>query len=232
MKMKPKILDLFCGAGGCSVGYDRAGFEVIGVDIKPQPSYPFAFQEGDALELIDCLIRGGKFHCGKGPDMYLEDFAVIHASPPCQKFSVTVHINKIGRTMEFEDLLTPMRLQLMLSGKPYVIENVVGAPVAHPIILCGTMFGLRVLRHRLFETNPWMLSPPHPKHPEGNLTDSCRKYSTGETGFVCVAGHNFSRVAGAKAMGVDWHMTREELAQAIPPAYTEYIGKQMMRNLE
>lgn len=226
--MKPKLhlLDLFCGAGGCSVGYSRAGFDVTGVDIKPQPSYPFRFIQSDANEFMQAI-------CGRGyAGMDLSSFDVIHASPPCQKFSVTVHINKVGRTMEFEDLLTPMRLQLMLSGKSYIIENVVGAPVAHPILLCGTMFGLKVLRHRLFETNPWMLSPPHPKHPPGDLTQSFDGYSTGEHGFVTVAGHNFVREAGAKAMGIDWMKTREELAQAIPPAYTEYIGKQMIRNLE
>jgi DNA (cytosine-5)-methyltransferase 1 len=190
------------------VGYHRAGFDVVGVDIKPQPRYPFEFHQADALSFP------------------LDGFDAIHASPPCQKFSVTARIH--GRTETYPDLVQPTRILLMLANKPYVMENVVGAPVAHPILLCGLMFGLGVLRHRLFETMPWMLSPPHPRHPGGNLTNACDSYSTGETGFVCVAGNNFNRVAGTKAMGIDWKMTRKELAQAIPPAYTEYIGKQLL----
>lgn len=206
-----RLLDLFCGAGGCSVGYYRAGFEVVGVDNEPQPSYPFEFHQADAIEFLAD---------------HSHEFDAIHASPPCQRFSVCQHIHNNGD--RYLDLIDPSRRALESTGLPWVIENVVGAPLNQPIMLCGLMFDLRVLRHRLFESNTTLFAPLHPKHPQGNLTNSCYGYSTGETGFVCVAGHNFVRTAGAKAMGIDWMRRREELAQAIPPAYTENIGLQLL----
>jgi DNA (cytosine-5)-methyltransferase 1 len=210
-RQTPRLLDLFSGAGGCAVGYHRAGFEVVGVDNEPQPRYPFEFHQADALEFL--VQHGSEFDC-------------IHASPPCQRYTVGRHIHNSGK--RHPDLVGPTRLLLMEFDRPWVIENVMGAPMGHSVVLCGLMFGLRVLRHRLFESSHLMLSPPHPKHPAGNLTNATKGYSTGATGFVCVAGHNFVRTAGAKAMGIDWPMTRHELAQAIPPAYTEYLGRQLM----
>lgn len=199
---RPKLLDLFCGAGGAAKGYFEAGFDVVGVDHKPQPRFPFPFVKADALQYAQT---------------HGHEFDVIHASPPCQKHSVTVNIHKLKKMApKYEDMVTPTRIVLMLIGKPYVIENVIGAPVCSPVLLCGRMFGLKVLRHRLFETVPWILGPPHPKHPSGELTGACKGYSTGKHGYVCVAGNNFSPKAASKAMGIDW-MKRDELAQAIPP---------------
>jgi DNA (cytosine-5)-methyltransferase 1 len=134
---KPRLLDLFCGAGGCSAGYERAGFEVVGVDIEPQPNYPFEFHQADALT----FPRDG--------------FDVIHASPPCQAFSALKHLT----TREHPRLVEPARAMLRESGLPYVIENVVGAPLLSPVMLCGSGFGLDVQRHRLFETNFPVMSP-------------------------------------------------------------------------
>lgn len=215
MSDRPRLLDLFCGAGGCAVGYSRAGFEVVGVDLHPQKRYPFTFVQGDALEYL--AVHG-------------REYDAIHASPPCQKFSIGRHIHQSGD--RHLDLVAPVRWLLERSHVPWVIENVVGAPLVNPITLCGRMFGLKVLRHRLFESSVMLMQPGHPRHPKGNLTNSNQGYSRGDNGFVCVAGHNFVRKAGAVAMGIDWMGTRHELAQAIPPAYTEFVGKQLMAHLE
>lgn len=196
------------------MGYDRAGFDVIGVDIEPQPSYPFEFVHGDAIEYLE---RHGR------------EFDAIHASPPCQRYSVARHIHQSGN--RHPDLISPCRDELRQTGRPWIMENVRGAPMQSAILLCGLMFGLRVLRHRLFESSLVLLAPDHPRRPKGNLTNSCLGYSTGREGFVCVAGHNFVREAGARAMGIDWMKSRHELAQAIPPAYTEFIGRQLLRVL-
>jgi DNA (cytosine-5)-methyltransferase 1 len=208
---RPRLLDLFCGAGGCSVGYHRAGFDVVGVDLHPQPRYPFPFVQGDALEFL----------AAHGPE-----FDAIHASPPCQRYTVGRHIHASGD--RHPDLVEPCRELLDVTGRPWVMENVVGAPLRDAAVLCGLMFGLRVIRHRQFEASFLLLSPPHPQHPKGDLTGSCKGYSTGANGFVTVAGNNFVREAGARAMGVDWPMTRKELANAIPPAFTEYVGRQLI----
>lgn len=192
------------------MGYHRAGFDVVGVDIKPQKNYPFEFIQGDAIEIGRELAR---------------TFDAIHASPPCQKYTVARKIHNSGE--RHPDLVPATRAVLESSGRLWVIENVPGSPLNSPIMLCGLMFGLRVLRHRLFESNILLIPPSHPMHPKGNLTNSCHGYSTGATGFVTVAGHNFVRAAGAMAMQIDWRTTREELAQAIPPAYTEWIGRKL-----
>ena len=212
MASRPKLLDLFCGAGGCSVGYHRAGFDVVGVDNRPMPNYPFEFHQGDALDFL--AAHGG-------------EFAAIHASPPCQHYTIGRHIHNSGK--RHPDLVATTRQLLDAAGKPWVMENVMGAPMHRPVMLCGLMFGLRVLRHRLFESSAALLAPSHPKHPPGNLTNANQGYSTGSHGFVSVAGHNFVRTAGAEAMQIDWMKRREELAQAIPPAYTEFVGKQLIR---
>jgi DNA (cytosine-5)-methyltransferase 1 len=216
--MKPRLLDLFCCAGGVAVGYNRAGFEVIGVDIAPQPHFPFKMIQADALKL----------------DMkFLKSFDAIHASPPCQSYSDLAKRN--GNGHEWPRLIEPVREMLIKTGKPYVIENVSGAPMLNPVILCGTMFkGLRVLRHRLFEANFLIVPPPHGKHPRCHTFDK-RKPHYGKTNdmidFVSVNGGGNCTIAAARdAMGIDW-MTKDELNEAIPPAYTELIGKQLMKHL-
>ena len=197
-----RVLDLFCGAGGAAMGLHRAwpDAEIVGVDIHRQPSYPFKFVQADAM-------------------LYpLEGFYFIWASPPCQAYSKTRKIT--GKT--YPELVGPTRERLEASGIPYVIENVPGARLRNPIMLCGTMFGLRVIRHRHFESSFLMLQPPDGRH---GGTNSHRGYSTGAE-FVCVAGHNYIRTEGAEAMGIDWMRTRDELSEAVPPAYSEFIAKQ------
>lgn len=193
---KPRLLDLFCCAGGTSAGYAEAGFEVEGVDIVPQPNYPYTFHLADALEFP------------------LEGYDAIHASPPCQLYSVARYIRKNSHP----DLVEPIRRRLRASGKPYVIENVPGAPLPASIILCGTMFGLKVFRHRLFESNILLFAPCACKHED----------SVKNGNMVSVFGNgdwrkNYTIERGSLAMGINW-MTLKQLSQAIPPAYTTWIG--------
>lgn len=218
-----KILDLFCKAGGCSVGYHRAGFEVEGVDIEPQPNYPFKFTQMDALEYLDTQD--------------LSRFDAIHASPPCQKFSrmQSLGIARNGSYKEHADLVEPVRKRFDRIGKPYVIENVIGAPLHNSVILCGSMFGLKVYRHRQFEANFFMWEPPHLPHDD--KTPSAGN-GISPKGFISICGTGGVKGMNAKeivdywsmAMGIDW-MNRAELAQAIPPAYTEWIGKQLIEQI-
>lgn len=199
-----RLLDLYCGAGGASMGYHLAGFEVVGVDIKPQPNYPFEFHQADAL------------------DFSLNGFDVIHASPPCQAHTKAKHLQGNTHT----DLIPQTRDKLKDNNCPYVIENVQGSPLINPIELHGYAFGLMVVRPRLFESNEVLcgVSPP-PKVPHTKMGRPPRK---GE--YIHVVGH-FSGVKQArKAMGIIW-MGQTELKEAIPPAYTEFIGKQLIRNI-
>lgn len=215
---KPRLLDLFCCAGGARVGYSRAGFEVVGVDLDPQPRYPLQFIQTDAMKLDPGFIG---------------TFDAIHASPPCQSYSDLAKRNK--NADEWPRLIEPVRAMLMRSGLPYVIENVDGAPLLDPVILCGTMFkGLRVLRHRLFEANFLIFTPPHGRHPICHTFDK-RKGQFGKTDemrdFVSVNGGGNCSVAAARdAMGIDW-MTKNELNEAIPPAYTRFIGEQLLAHI-
>jgi DNA (cytosine-5)-methyltransferase 1 len=213
--MKPRLLDLFCGAGGAGMGYHRAGFEVVGVDIKPQPHYPFKFVQGEALEYV--REHGAEFD-------------VIHASPPCQAYSTTKGLHSRFHPM----LIDEVRLGLSLTNRPFVIENVKGAPLLNAITLCGSSFGLGVWRHRLFESPVFFWASPC-QH------DLCPlPLDVTGTGGPCATrptpGGGLHRkprnLADARwAMGIDW-MTRKELAQAIPPAYTAFIGSQLMSALK
>jgi DNA (cytosine-5)-methyltransferase 1 len=206
---------LFCCAGGAGTGYAQAGFDVVGVDIDPQPNYPFQFIQADALSLdLD----------------FLKTFDALHGSPPCQAYSDLAKRN--GNAHEWPKLVEPVRGMFIQSGLPYVIENVEGAPLVNPIVLCGTMFpNLRVLRHRLFEANFLMSTPVHGKHPKVHTFDK-RKSHYGKTDewkdFVQVTGGGNSSVAAARAaMDIDW-MSKNELNEAIPPAYTRFVGEQLL----
>jgi DNA (cytosine-5)-methyltransferase 1 len=204
--MRPRLLDLFCGAGGSAVGYDRAGFDVTGVDIRPQPRFPFAFVQADALAYL--AAHG-------------HEFDAIHASPPCQAFSPlrALHPAKVA---EWPDVVAPTRAGLIASGRPWVMENVVQAPFQHGVTLCGTMFSLRTYRHRRFETSFLIFDPPHPPH---TVKVAWRKVRDGydNGAFVSVTG-NRGQYVSSRALGIDW-MTGDELSQAIPPAYTEWVGR-------
>ncbi len=225
---RPRLLDLFCGAGGSAVGYHQAGFDVVGVDINPQPNYPFEFVQGDALEIAVQLIPfGGK---------KVHGFDAVHASPPCQGYSRMRHLPWL-KDRVYPLLIEPVRDILVASGLPYVIENVEGAPLDPAFMLCGLSFGLRMYRHRYFESNQLMLVPAHERHREtigsGRLLGSRYKASGGVIGMLPdPAGHTAgaSTKAAAVAMGVEW-MSRDEMTQAIPPAYTRWIGERLLEVL-
>jgi len=229
---RPLLLDLFCGAGGAAMGYYRAGFDVVGVDIKPQPHYPFRFVQGDALN----------------PPVDLSRFDAIHASPPCQAHSA---LKSMWNAREHLDLIEPTRAMLEGSGLPYVIENVPGAPLKHLTVLCGTSFGLGVgdaelRRHRLFETSFCIgLVPPCAHYSRGRVIGFYgghgRDRRRVKPATIGVYGHGggsskrdgtrqFNVAERREAMGIEW-MTGAELSQAIPPAYTEFIGRQLLEAL-
>jgi DNA (cytosine-5)-methyltransferase 1 len=210
MSVKPRLLDTFCCAGGSSKGYSDAGFEVVGMDWKSQPRFPFEFILGAAEE---CDVD------------FFRQFDALHASPPCQRHTLAQRIQQ----REHPDWIEVMREKFKAARRPYVIENVVGAPLQNPVMLCGAMFPpLRVYRHRLFEVNFPLVSPRHPEHAVP-LRKMGRRPRQGD--FMHVVG-NFSGVSEAReAMGCPW-MTRDELREAIPPAYTEFVGYQLMSYME
>jgi len=198
---RPRLLDLFSGAGGAAYGYHLAGFDVTGVDIAPQPNYPFAFVQADALAFAE--------KCG-------HTFDCITASPPCQKYSWSAKQWNVERA----DLVAPTRELLDWLGKPYVIENVPGAPLRVDLVLTGPMFGLSVIRRRHFEMNWFCMAPPMVP-PVGSVRGGQ---------YVTVAGHGGDGRRALHlwkaAMQIDW-MTGPEMAQSIPPAYTRFIGEQL-----
>ena len=207
----PVLIDLFCGAGGAAKGYAEAGFRVIGVDINPQPNFPYEFHQADALEF----------------DLSLAD--CLHASPPCQKFS-TVTPNKDIHP----DLVDPIRQRLMATGLPYVIENVPGAPLINPVRLCGSSFGLRVRRHRMFEAN-FCIDPlkcDHQWQIESPIFDVYEHGHWYKSGVAKVYGRGGGKANEHwnQAMGIDW-MTPREIVESIPPVYTRYIGDFMMKSM-
>lgn len=207
---KPTCIDLFCGAGGASMGISRAGFEVTGVDIKPQPNYPFRFIQGDAL----------------AADISGYDF--IWASPPCQAYTMaTMSQRNAGKV--YPDLMAATRDKIMKSGLPYIIENTPGAPMRVDIVLCGSMFGLNTIRHRWFEIGfDWFGLTPTCQHPRNPIvavghgtTSWARKNNNGKC-------HTIAEVRSG--MGIDW-MNRDELSQSIPPAYSEFLARQIKKHL-
>lgn len=229
---RPRLLDLFCGAGGAAMGYHRAGFDVVGVDIKPQPRYPFEFHQANAMTYP------------------LDGFNAVHASPPCQGFTALRHM---PNAKHHDDLLTPTRARLIATGLPYVIENVEGAPMADDhVTLCGSWLGLgtgraELRRHRLFEVNPPMpmFSVPSCVHGVrsalvigvygGHGRDRRRRPKSvgvyGGSGGESRNGQEYSVAERRVAMGIEW-MNGVELSQAIPPAYTEFVGVHLLRAVE
>lgn len=214
-----RLLDLFCGAGGAAMGYHRAGFDVVGVDIRPQPRYPFEFVQADAMTFP------------------LDGFDAIHASPPCQRYSSSRTMHR-ARPESHPDLVPAMRERLTATARPWVIENVPGAPMLPLVMLCGTAFGLGVdgyelRRHRWFEiSGVWFLSPPC-QHRRATIgiygdhgPDRRRVIGPDRSGA-----RYFTLAERREAMGIGW-MARNELDQAIPPAYTQYIGAHLLAALE
>lgn len=215
--MKPRLLDLFCGAGGCTKGYQDAGFIVHGVDVFDQPNYcGDTFTRADALAFLEFP---GRFVWPPGGA-----FDAIHASPPCQAYSLAGQINNNSHP----DLVDETRELLEATGLPYVIENVKGAPLRDPQLLEGQMFGLNTHRPRLFETN-WGYTAPLLRPPPPRQTKMGRKTKPGEA--MQVVGHFTGMEDAQKALGIDW-MSRDEMAQAIPPAYTQAIGEQLMAHIQ
>lgn len=209
--IKFRLLDLYCCAGGASLGYEQAGFEVVGVDINPQPKYRGRFIQADAIE-------------------YLKDnwhlFHAIHASPPCQKYSLSsMQFRKAGK--QYVDLIEPTRVALIETGLPHILENVPGAPLVNPIVLCGSMFGMRTYRHRLFESNITLTAPYHPLHIAPNAKMG-RPIKNDE--YIQYVGHFPGVNIVQKMTGLTW-LGQAELAQSIPPQYTKYLGLQLINHL-
>lgn len=227
--MKPKLLDTYCCAGGCSKGFTDAGFDVYGIDIDPQPDYPYPFFQGDAIEALRRLLRGEGIAFLNGETLYLRDFAAIHASPPCQAFSLASLWQGVEKRAEHPDLVDETRELLDVTGLPYTMENVEGSPLRRDLVLCGEMFGLRVHRHRVFELGGWFaMQPRHAPHHLKGARDNCHI----EDGHARQVVGNYADHADASdAMGIDW-MSRKSLTQAIPPAYTEFIGDQLLIYVE
>lgn len=213
-----RLLDLFCGAGGAAEGYRRAGFtEIVGVDINSQPRYPFKFVQADALDILD---------------NHLDRYDLIHASPPCQDYSRNMkHLAKPGTPR----LIERVRDALDAIGFPYIIENVDGAPIGKQddlfgrmgIQVCGTALGLRVYRHRLFESN-FPLMGTHCDHRRPALNPHNQ---LGRDRIYDEFGRQDPEIIWRRDMGVEW-MHKYEAREAIPPAYTEYLGKQLLAKME
>ncbi|GAA2614414.1 hypothetical protein GCM10010425_03660 [Streptomyces spororaveus] len=209
---RPRLLDAFCCAGGMAMGYHLAGFDVVGVDIEPQPEYPFTFIQGDAVAFI--REHGAEFD-------------LIHASPPCQAWTPLNAYNH----KSYPELIAPTREAIDAAGRPYVIENVEAAhtELRNPVRLCGPMFGLRMYRHRLFETSFQLTGPRHPAH-----TAICTRNGylpTPEKPFMTITGGRHSKAwqrAAARAMGTPWITTIRGVCEAIPPAYAHWIGGQYL----
>ncbi|MGX9920831.1 DNA methylase [Streptomyces sp. NPDC002248] len=216
---RPLLLDLFCCAGGAATGYARAGFDVIGVDLVDRPRYPFPIHRADALTHLAALIDSGE----------IERYALVHASPPCQAgCGLTVGTNASrGWGGTHTDLVPATRALLERSGAPYVIEQPNGrAAIRKDVSLCGEMFGLGVLRHRNFELGRWATARPAHRPHRGYVRG--HRHGVYRTGpYVAPYGNGGGKASVAemqRAMGITWTDVREELTEAIPPAYTEWIG--------
>lgn len=210
----PKLLDLYCGIGGCSVGYHRAGFDVVGVDISRQRDYPYKFVQADALDVL-------------ADTAWLNEFDVIHASPPCQAFTRATKLrdaqgkqSKVSR-----DDMPAVMDALREWGGVWVVENVPGAPMTNPALLCGSAFGLRVRRHRLFDSNTLLMEPGCYHHRQGKPVGVYHQPRNAIPNGGTTAA---DLEDGRDAMGIEWASTWVGLKEAIPPAYTEYLGQQLL----
>jgi DNA (cytosine-5)-methyltransferase 1 len=211
---RPRLLDLFCGAGGAAMGYHRAGFDVVGVDINPQPNYPFEFWHADAIDVLEDMA----WHEGA------DGWSAIHASPPCQAYSVATLQHRDTHT--YADLVAPVRDLLETIGIPYAIENVPGSPLRNWVQVCGSGLGMvRLRRHRWFESNVALFGVPC-AHGQNKDILSVVGHSEGSG----KSGSGYLMVDKAAAMGIDW-MNRTELSLSIPPAYTEHIGRQLLEHV-
>lgn len=208
---RPLLLDLFCGGGGAAMGYHRAGFDVIGIDSMRQRDYPFAFIRANVLD----------------PSSWADlDFAAIHASPPCQAHSITANLARAqGKRASSVDLIEPVRQMLRATGAPYIIENVRGAPLREPLTLCGSSFGLRVRRHRLFESNVLLFGLPCDHRAQGRPVGV---YGSPNDDIPCDGRTARDLADGQDAMRIDW-LPWSRLKEAVPPAYTEHLGRQLLR---
>jgi len=233
---RPRLLDLFCCAGGAAMGYHRAGFDVYGADIAPQPNYPFRFHQANAVYVLDRLLSGGRL-----PDtlgwLDLRDFSAVHASPPCQGYLNLGAVNRaMGRDYDYPDLIGTTRELLEQTGLPYVIENVAdaGKELRDPVRVCGTGLDLPLRRHRLFESNIDLsgIACAHHKYTEPRYWTGWRPKGEHRLSTVVqVYGNAGGREHWPAAMGIDW-MTPREMCEAIPPAYTEHIGRQLLAHIE
>lgn len=235
--MRPLLLDLYCCQGGAARGYADAGFDVVGVDIEPQPRYPFPFLRADALEAMKKLNNGEELEFstlgGSGRTISRSQVSAVHASPPCQSFLNLGAVNKsLGRTYEYPNLIGPTRELLIDSGLPFVIENVEDAKshLVAPVRICGTGLGRPLRRHRLFESNVCVegVACAHrrfsePRYWTGWRPKGEKRLST----VVQVYGNAGGQQEWPAAMGIDW-MDRHGFVEAIPPAYAEHIGRQLM----
>lgn len=213
--MRPRLLDLFCGVGGAGWGYYQAGFDVVGVDNEVQKRYPFEFVHMDAFEFMEKVYEPGMFDA-------------IHASPPCQAYADESHRYRT----EHPELIEPTREVLLTVDVPWVIENVDTAPLRNPMMLCGTMFpGVRVIRHRMFESSFYIEGPqhrgPHPPVFSYDKRRSREGLNEWDDYVTVTGGGNCGIDAARDAMGIRWATIRE-LNQAIPPAYTQYVGKRLL----
>lgn len=219
---KPRALELYCGAGGSAMGYARAGFDVVGVDAEPQPDFPFEFHQDDALAFLD---ENG------------HEFDFISGGPPCQIHSPISRYSSKTRKRELIDLIPQTRAALEFLGLPYVIENVwtKSAGLINPVMLCGTQFGLNLFRHRGFESDLSLAGLPH-RHLRGQVAIRNGYLPTEERPFMTITGRNghhskaWQRKA-AEYMGTPWITSLNGVCEAIPPAYTEFIGRQVMSHM-
>jgi len=234
--MRPKIVDLFSGAGGACMGYMDAGFAVYGVDIEPQPDYPGAFHQGDAISVLSTLIGGGSVafthRSGRVEHVTMADLSGIHASPPCQASCTLTKGTNSGN--KYLNLIPATRALLALHNVPTVIENVQGSDLRRDLTLCGEMFGLGVIRHRYFEVSGFGAIPPDHKPHRGRVA-GWRHGEWFDGPYFAVYGEGGGKGTVAQwqeAMDMHWTDNRKSIAEAIPKAYTRFIGGQIMQYLE